>query len=68
MRVAFDRLRLSGTLQESLAENPRATVDALIRWWAASRPHDMRATRDAIIRKVRGAMAELAVKEAEPAA
>lgn len=44
-----------------------ATVDVLIRWWAGSRPHDMRATRDAIIRKVRTAIADLAEHEIAPA-
>jgi small-conductance mechanosensitive channel len=43
------------------------TVDVLVRWWAGSRPHDMRATRDAIIRRVRAAIADLVMKEAEPA-
>ena len=35
------------------------SVEVLVRWWAGSRPHDMRATRDAIIRKVRAAIAAL---------
>ena len=43
------------------------TVDVLVRWWAGSRPHDMRATRDAIIRKVRAAIAVLVMKQPEPA-
>lgn len=42
-------------------------VDVLVRWWAGSRPHDMRATRDAIIRKVRAAMLALPGAETLPA-
>jgi small-conductance mechanosensitive channel len=43
------------------------TIDLLVRWWAGSRPRDMRATRDAIIRSVRRAIAELPKqKRAQP--
>lgn len=43
------------------------SVDVLVRWWAGSRPHDMRATKDAIIRKVRAAIAGLPKPESQPA-
>lgn len=42
-----------------------ASTDFLVRWWAGSRPHEMRRTRHAIIRDVRRALDDLAKRQAE---